>query len=90
MPLSDEFPYRSVLAALPLAAREAWGRRANELTPDGTPLDSPMWFAMERRAYEEILVRLAADEFSETEPIPAGPSPTSSGPSEFDFGEARS
>jgi hypothetical protein len=62
---ASTIPHRAMLKILPLTAREAWGRRANELTPEGTPLDSPLWFAMERRAYDEILMRMEAGEFDE-------------------------
>lgn len=57
----------TVIATWPTEAREAFGHRANALTPPGLI----GWREAEFRAFEEVSARLAAGEFAAAVPPPS-------------------
>jgi hypothetical protein len=57
--------YLALVASWPISARQAFGVRANHLTPEGLV----GWQSAERQAFAEVSARLAAGEFRESTPV---------------------
>jgi hypothetical protein len=67
--MSRSLPWRAIVAEWSLAARLAWGERANDILEEGMS----NWPSDEQRAFRELMPRVRRGEFPDVEPAPAGP-----------------